>query len=219
MKTTLLTHIVPALPPLAGEAGEYALNLARQLRDQHGINSQFILCNPKWDAPSRIDGFVIRCLRLPNEARLWGMLAGLKDAPEVLLHYDGYGYDQVGIPLWLVRGIQSWLSDSHGSSTQARKGFSTVFHELWKQSSRPWQAAFYVQLLQKRLAQQLHQLSQDSFSNTLFGQLELDAAEAGKARLIPYSNHLSGPDKFSIAEEAIVRVRITRRRDAVCQIR
>jgi hypothetical protein len=187
MKTNILTHVVPTLPPHAGGAGEYAFNLACQLRDQDGINSQFILCDPKWDGPTRIGDFVVRRLRLPNEAGLWSLLATVKkeNGPPVLLHFDGYAYHRHGTPMWLYRGLKSWLDEGNHGSAQGQRQFATVFHELWQPSTKPWEGRFYLQALQKRLVEKLHLSSQYSITNNEQHQAQLESIEAQKTWLLP----------------------------------
>jgi hypothetical protein len=196
MKTNLLTHVVPTLPPEAGDAGQYALDLACQLRDQYMINSQFILCDPEWDGPARIKDFVIRRLRFPNEAGLWGLLSSIKDNPTVLLHYNGYGYHKHGVPIWLYRGIKSWIAECDRGLPQSHKQFSTVFHELWVSSSQPWQGKFYLQMLQKRLIERLHHASQISITGSHDRQALLDAIEPQKTLLMPIPADLSLLDRM-----------------------
>ncbi|HUA67603.1 MAG TPA: hypothetical protein VMA13_03560 [Candidatus Saccharimonadales bacterium] len=190
MKTNFLTHVVPTLPPQTTDMGKYALDLACQLRDQHDINSQFILCDPKWNGPSRIDGFPVRRLRFPNEAGLWSLLASIKSKPAVLLHYDGYGYHKHGVPTWLYQGIKSWLTERNCGPAQCHKQFSTVFHELWGTSAKPWRRRFYLQILQKRLVKKLHRRSQLSITNTQHRQVLLDAIEPQKTLLLPVPSSL-----------------------------
>ena len=190
MKTNVLTHIVPTLPPQSGSAGEYAFILASQLRDQYGINSKFILCNPDWDGPTRIGEFVIRRLRLANEAGLWGMLASLKDHPPVLLHYDGCAYQKNGTPAWLYRGIKSWLDESNRGVNRNKQQFITIFHEMWESSTNPWESAYYLQYLQRNLVKKLHSISQTSIVTTPHSQSFLEAVAALKTSLLPIPGNL-----------------------------
>jgi glycosyltransferase involved in cell wall biosynthesis len=190
MKTNFLTHIVPTLPPQAGDIGKYALNLGRQLRDQYGINSQFILCDPNWGGPTRIDDFVVRRLRFPNEAGLWSLLASIKNNPAVLLHYNGYEYHKRGVPSWLFLGIKSWLAEHNRGAALCRAQFSTVFHELWGPAAKPWHGRFYLQMLQKRLVRRLHRWSRISITNTQHRQKLLDAMEPHKTLLLPIPSSL-----------------------------
>ena len=187
MKTNLLVHLVPTLPPHTGEAGEYALNLARQLRDHCGITSRFILCDPDWNGAARIEDFIIRRLRFPNGARLWAML---KDTPAVLLHYDGGGYQKNGLPNWLPLGIKSWLADWDCGSAPCPKQLFTVFHELWGAPAKPWRPGFCLHILQRRLVGKLHRQSRVSITATRLGQSQLDAIEPGKTLFLPVPSSL-----------------------------
>jgi hypothetical protein len=196
MKTELLTHLVPSLPPQAGGVGEYALNLGRHLRDHCGVNSQFILCDANWNGPARIEDFVVRRLRFPNDARLWGLLASLREDPVLLLHYDGKSYQKNGCPTWLHVGIQSWLEDRDSGSPQRNKQFFTVFHELWGSLAKPWQGQFYRNIWQRRLVEKLHRRSQVSITSTRHYQAELDGMEPGKTMLLPIPSTLPVVDRI-----------------------
>ena len=198
MKTNLLTHIVPTLTPQNGGAGEYAFKLAVQLRDQYGINSRFILCDPDWDGPTRMGEFVVRRLRLANEAGLWGMLASLKDQPPVLLHYDGCAYQKNGTPVWLYRGIKSWLDESNRGFNRNKQQFITIFHKMWESSTTPWERVFYLQTLQRSLVKKLHSISQTSIVTTPQSQSFLEAVTALKTSLLPV------PANLPIVERALV---------------
>ena len=200
MNTRLLTHIVPTLPPQAGDTGKYALDLARHLRDECGIDSKFILCNPDWNFPTRIEDLVVQRLRFPNEAGLWSLLASMKSRATVLLHYDGYGYHNHGLPTWLYRGIKSWLAELNGASAQCQKQVFTVFHELWGPQAKLWQGRFYRQMQQKHLVARLHRVSQLSITNTRHRQMLLNAIEPQKTLLLPI------PSNLPINEPATPRV-------------
>src|SRR6266481_2252068 len=98
MALPTLSQIVPALHPQIDGVGDYALNLARHLRQLHGIQSRFIVCDPQWDGPSRVEDFSVRRLRLQNEAGVWSLLASAKEPhTAVLLHYAGHGYHKLGV--------------------------------------------------------------------------------------------------------------------------
>ena len=196
MKTNVLTHIVPTLPPQTGGAGDYAFNLACQLRDHYGMSSQFILCDPDWDGPARIGDFVIRRLRLPNEAGLWSLLATIKseNSPPVLLHYDGYAYHKHGAPAWLYRGIKSWLEEGNRGSANSPRKFATIFHELWETSTRLWERSFYMQGFQRRLVEKLHRGSQYSITSSERYMAQLDFIEPQKTWLLPTPGSLPVTD-------------------------
>ena len=163
MSETALTQIVPVLRPQSDGISDYALNLALQLREHQGVNTRFIVCDPQWDGPNRIEGFAVRRLRARTDAGIWSLLASAKErSPAVLLHYCGYGYDAHGIPLWLSRGLRSWLAEAAcGTSAETRR-FATVFHDSWPCSAAPWGKAFYREKLQQWIVKSLHRHSQFS---------------------------------------------------------
>src|SRR5579859_3256921 len=195
MALPTVSQIVPALHPQIDGVGDYALNLAIRLRDLHGIQSRFIVCDPEWDGPSRIEGFIVRRLRVRNEAGIWCLLAASKDpASTVLLHYKGYGYDKLGAPFWLYRGIKSWLREHTQGAAASRKQFSTVFHELWESSPKPWSRGCYTHLLQRQLIARLHRRSKVSVANTLRMQKLLDGIKPHKTLWLPIPSNVPTPD-------------------------
>jgi len=56
---TNVYSIVPRLPPAIDGVGDYALNLARQLRKDFNIQTHFIVVNPIWQGASEIEGFPV----------------------------------------------------------------------------------------------------------------------------------------------------------------
>jgi hypothetical protein len=167
MNTSTFIHIVPAMSPQIDDVGDYALNLAIHLQQSYGIQSRFIVCDPEWNGPSRVEGFLIKRLRLRSEAGIWGLLASAKEKDcTVLLHYSGYGYDKLGTPFWLYCGIKSWIEEQAGRPAASQMQFCTVFHELWRSCSKPWKTEFYLRKLQKVIVEGLHIRSKLSVAST-----------------------------------------------------
>ncbi len=186
MNLKTVIHIVPSVPSPSDDIGQYAMNLAFHLRQSHGIESQFIVCDPNFDGPSRLDGFVIRRLRLQNEASIWSSLSLLKDQLAiVLLHYSGNAYHKRGFPFWLYRGIDSWLAERTSESIDRKSKFSAIFHDLWVSSDRPWTMEFYRQKAQHWLIRRLHGCSQISVASTRRMQSELEVIEPNKTFWLP----------------------------------
>jgi glycosyltransferase involved in cell wall biosynthesis len=191
-----LSQIVPALNPQVDGVGDYALNLAIHLRDSHGVQTRFIVCDPEWNGPGHIEGFVVRRLRVRNEAGLWSLLAMAKDPQAaVLLHYSHRGYDRLGVPFWLYRGVKSWLTEHTAKSSPSTRFFSTVFHDLWPSSLKPFKREFYTQLLQRLLVTRLHRFSKISIANTLRMQQLLDSIEARKTLWLPIPSNVPTIDR------------------------
>lgn len=202
-----LVHIVPALPPQIDGVGDYALHLARQLRNDHGIESRFMVCDPNWSGPARLDGFAVRRLRIANEAGVWGSLASFRDNPPVLLHYVGYGYHKRGVPLWLYRGIRSWLADNGGSAAE-RNQFFTVFHELWASSKKPWKSEFYLRIIQKWIVARLHSYSTFSITSTRAMQTMLDHIQPRKTWRLPIPSNIPTCRRPGIGNRQNARLRV-----------
>ena len=146
---TNIYSIVPRLPPAINGVGDYALNLARQLRKDFHIQTHFIVGNPKWNGGSEIEGFPITRICDRNAQQLLSQ----DQTSSVLLHYVGYGYAKRGCPVGLVERLQRWKNSSPDCL------FVTMFHELYASGSPPWTSSFWLSPLQKSLAAKLAKLS------------------------------------------------------------
>ena len=149
-----LIQLVPILPPALSGVGDYAMLLARELRDVQGVPTRFLVGDPRWDGnEAAVAPFPARTVpartapalgRALDEAE--GSGGGLPGA--VLLHYVGYGYAHRGCPFWLVDAVTRWR--------QARPGrrLIVLFHELYATGS-PWSSVFWTSPFQQRLAARL----------------------------------------------------------------
>ncbi len=151
--------IVTRLPNAIDGVGDYALNLARQLRQDFNIQTQFIVGNPDWKGELEIEGFSVHQVIDSNSAQLAELLECDRNAP-VLLHYVGYGYAKRGCPVWLVDGIQRW------KNLYPDRLLMTMFHELYALETPPWTSSFWLSPLQKKLVTRLAKLSDRSITNT-----------------------------------------------------
>jgi hypothetical protein len=151
--------IVTRLPSAIDGVGDYALNLARQLRQDFNIQTQFIVGNPDWKGEVEIEGFSVKQVIDGNSAQLMALLEGDRTSP-VLLHYVGYGYAKRGCPVWLVNGIQRW------KNLYPDRLFVTMFHELHVSGTPPWTSSFWLSPLQKNLVIRLAKLSDRCITNT-----------------------------------------------------
>jgi len=205
MNTMICTHIVPALSLHSDDVGGYALNLALRLHQSHGVESRFIVCDPQWNGPSRIEGFTVRRLRLRTEAGLWSLLAAREKAAKdkdstVLLHYSGFGYDHLGVPIWLYRGINSWMEEQTGASSVGQKRLCTVFHESFQSSVEPWKIEFYLRKMQRSLLRRLHLRSRFSVTRTRRMHQMLEAFEQNKTLWLPTPSSVPVTDRNHCAK-------------------
>jgi hypothetical protein len=174
-KPITLIMIVPRLPPLVDGVGDYSLRLARQLKQDFGLETRFIICDPAWSGAGGED-FAIAALASRTSAALCQQLeAWQQDQPTiVVLHYVGYGYARRGCPTWLVNGLSAW----HKSQTQ--RYLVTMFHELYASGTPIWTSSFWTSGLQKQLAVRLARLSDRCLTNRQASAEALQAMSKGK---------------------------------------
>jgi hypothetical protein len=144
----VITCITTGLPPQIDGVGDYALHLARALRER-GVDGGFVLA-PTQLAPADA-GFAVRGLAQRDAAQLADALeAGPSET--VLLHFSGYGYADSGLCRWLVEGLRRWKAGG------CARRLVTVFHELYA-TGLPWQKSFWTALPQRRIARGLAAIS------------------------------------------------------------
>ena len=148
-----ITFIVPRLPPAVDGVGDYALNLAKQMRQDFGLVTDFIIGDPNWSGQAFVDGFAVKQVADCSRAALLELLPrDQHPTTPVLLHYVGYGYARRGCPSWLVEGLECWrkaLTNGH---------LVTMFHELYA-FGPIWTSQFWTSPLQRNLAARLVRLS------------------------------------------------------------
>jgi hypothetical protein len=148
-----LVQVVPGLRPLVCGTGEYALALARRLRDERGLDSRFVVLNAAWRGDAPVEGFAARGAPLTPQGLL-PLLEPADGAPgdAVVLHYENYSYGARGLPFWLVSALARWRAAS------PRRRLVTVFHALFA-CDEPWRSSFWLSPLQKRLSARLRRTS------------------------------------------------------------
>ncbi|MBW4462391.1 MAG: glycosyltransferase family 1 protein [Nodosilinea sp. WJT8-NPBG4] len=147
-----ICQIVPRLPPDIDGVGDYALNLAHQLRSDFGINTHFIVCDPAWVRSDQLEGFKVNQVNSRSTKSLITQLANIDLSGPILLHYVGYGYAKRGCPTWLVDGLKIWKHQRQ----QAR--LVIMFHEVFA-FGPIWTSAFWLSAIQKCLVKRLVRLS------------------------------------------------------------
>lgn len=194
---TKIIQIVPQLPPLINGLGDYALNLARELRYQYGMETKFLIGDPTWQGTTEIDGFTTQSISQRSFKELLADLSNLckpltsEQKMSVLLHYVGYGYSQKGCPVWLVKGLEHWKKNA----SNAR--LVTMFHEVYA-SGKPWTSAFWLSPLQRNLAARIAQLSDHSLtSKQLYAERlsHLSRRKDSKITTLPVFSNIGEPDQ------------------------
>jgi hypothetical protein len=157
--------IVPRLPPSINGLGDYAMNLARQLRQDFNIHSHFIVGEPSWEGSSEIEGFTVsKVSSLSSDALinvLSGECIGQMNNPPIFLQYVGYGYAKRGCPEWLVHGLCQWKTNNPVQK------IVTMFHEVYG-SGPPWTSSFWLGPLQKKLVCQLVKVSNQCITSNQY---------------------------------------------------
>jgi hypothetical protein len=154
-----VVQIVPRLPPVIDGIGDYAVNLARRLRKDFGINTHFIVCDPAWNGATELEAFPVSRLTERSVSAITSLLSNeFYYSSTILLQYSGYGYEKRGCPQWLVSGLQRWRR-----MNQERR-LITMFHELFAYGP-VWTSSFWLSSLQKKLAARLVRLSDRSLTN------------------------------------------------------
>jgi hypothetical protein len=144
-------QIVPGFLPDVCGTGDYALNLARKLREDHDIDSEFLVLDAGWHGPPRIEGFAVAKGAAFEADALVARLEGAGPLPAVL-HYEMYAYGRRGLPFWLVRALERWKEGGD------RRRLLTVFHSLYAINA-PWRSSFWLWPLQRRLTARLRRLT------------------------------------------------------------
>ena len=188
--------IVPRLPPSIDGVGDYALNLARQLRKDFNIQTHFIVGNPTWMGSLEIEGFPISQITDSSANKLVELLSDLYSP--VLLHYVGYGYAKRGCPAWLVDGLQQW------KSLYPQRSLVTMFHEISASSNRPWESSFWLSSLQRNLAARLAQMSDRCItSKQLYADIitQISNGKHSQVPFLPVFSNVGEPDRVSPLSE------------------
>jgi hypothetical protein len=185
-----LVQIVPGLLPKFDGIGDYALQLARRLRENHGIHTSFIVANPSWDG-GEVEGFFATKV---GARTCRGLLDALErceqDARQniipALLHFSPYSYQARGYPLWLQQSLDSWQERRPNT-------LNIAFHELDVHCSRPWSSAFWVSPLQRNLIRHITRAQGFKYTNTEQHRSQLESLGRGRMMLIPNFSTVGEP--------------------------
>lgn len=189
-----IIQVVPMLPPAIDGLGDYALNLARQLRREFNQETHFLVGNPNWQGKREIEGFPISVLPHRSRGAVLSSLNEISASPApVLLHYVGYGYAKRGCPVWLIDGLQRWRT------TGVNRFLVTMFHELYA-FGPPWTSSFWLSPLQKNLAMRLARLSdriltsRQDYAKSLY---DLSSGKHTEIPTLPVFSNIGEPDQVS----------------------
>lgn len=187
-----LISIIPRLPPAIDGVGDYALSLARQLREDFGIQTHFIIGDPAWSGAASVNTFPVSRVAERSAANL---LSSLLSCPEpasgLLLHYVGYGYAKRGAPGWLVDGLENWRA------SYCDLPLITMFHEVYAKGPF-WTSSFWLASRQKSLASRLARMSAACLTSRQGYAQILREVSGNKQRLIttlPVFSNIGEPEQ------------------------
>lgn len=148
-----VTAIVPRLPPAVDGLGDYGLNLAKQMGQNFGWVTDFIVGDPNWSHQDFVEEFTVKQVAKQHSKYLLELLPNDQNLRNtVLLHYVGYGYARRGCPVWLVEGLERWRKAAEN------RQLVTMFHEIYA-FGPIWTSQFWTSPLQRNLAARLVRLS------------------------------------------------------------
>jgi hypothetical protein len=186
-----IISIVPRLPPAVDGLGDYGLNLARQLRQDFGLVTDFIVGDPNGVWEASVEGFAVKQVAVQSAAALLDLLPSEShSSATLLLHYVGYGYAKRGCPVWLVEGLERWRRAA------SNRSLVTMFHEIYANGAI-WTSAFWTSPLQRNLATRLAFLSNHCFTSKQ-GYAEilyrLSQGKHAKIPALPVFSNVGEPD-------------------------
>jgi hypothetical protein len=193
-----IIQVVPQLPPSINGLGDYALNLAYQLRQDYEIETHFVVGDRNWQGATTVENFSREKVEDCSAEALFHLLSTYSDRSasdstiSVLLHYVGYGYAKRGCPVWLVEGLERWRR--HIANSQ----LVTMFHEIYASGKLPWTSSFWLSNQQKHLAARLAQLSDRCFTNNeYYADLlyNLSQAKQTEIPLLPVFSNIGEPQQ------------------------
>ncbi|MEL7357717.1 MAG: glycosyltransferase family 1 protein [Cyanobacteria bacterium J06560_6] len=145
-----IVQIVPRIPPSIDGVGDYALNLARQLRKDFDVETYFVICDTTSTHQAQIENFPVIQLSETSSDELCSTL--FETGNIIILHYVGYGYHLRGVPVWLIKALERLKQDS-------KYKLITMFHEVHTWGTPFWSSSFWLSLLQKKLVKRLSLVS------------------------------------------------------------
>lgn len=193
--TNKVIQIVPTLPPVISGLADYSYILAKQLFNDQGIKSEFIVADQKWNYSKGLSEFLVNKIHRRNTNSLLKLVQ--KDN-NIILHYVGYGYAKKGCPYWLIEALEKWYYQNHS------KKLITMFHEVYAKGRPFWTSAFWLSKMQKDIAKRLLKISDYSITNTQLHYEMLQNLYTNKKKslfILPVFSNVREPEKISRLSE------------------
>jgi hypothetical protein len=155
MAVSKVVMIVPRLPPAIDGVGDYAMNLAKRLRQDFSMDTNFISLAKDSEG---VHGFSVDGLCRRSSTFLNPILDNINSANTiVLLHYATRSYGYKGCPFWLLNSLQRY---------KKRGGrLAIMFHEIYAQDASILSSDFWLASIQKYLVKDFCDLADQVFTN------------------------------------------------------
>jgi hypothetical protein len=198
-----IVQIVPGLAPKVDGIGDYALQLARQLKRRHGIETKFLVADPTWSPGDSTPEFPATPLadRNPSEfLKTLQQVLSTDSTTPLLQHVAAYGYEKRGVPFWLAESLER-------CAHRLTRNINLCFHELERTGAPPWSSGFWVPPFQRKILRRIAAVGRYRYTNTELHRHRLESMGVGRISLIP---------NFStITEPLTIRTFPERRRDLI----
>jgi hypothetical protein len=155
-------QVVPRRTVRPDGIGDYSTLLAQALLERTGGNSKFIVGTPSSVEPTRQDSWKTTPVLRRSGRGLSDQLSALcqsENITAVVLHVSGYGYQNRGVPIWLLEGMRTW-HETRGSCR-----LYGIFHELFA-TGQPWNSSFWLSGAQRYVTRGLWDLCDGGLATT-----------------------------------------------------
>jgi hypothetical protein len=195
-----IIQIVPRRTVQPDGIGDYSTLLAQALLERTGGNSRFVVGTPSRIEPPRQDRWKTHPVVHRTGSALADQLSALcqtENIAAVVLHVSGYGYQNRGVPIWLLEGMRIW------HKTRASCRLYGIFHELFA-SGQPWNSSFWLSGAQRYVTRGLWDLCDAGSATTSqsFDQLAAWRPEmVPLLRTTPVFSNVGEPDRVTPSGE------------------
>jgi hypothetical protein len=197
-KTNQVTAIVPRLIPAIDGVGDYGLLVAKQIRQDFGLNTQFIVADPNWSGEDFVEGFPVKQLAKQSSQHLKALLPTEATSKTIIfLHYVGYGYAKRGCPVWLVKGLELWYRANNN------RCLVTMFHEVYAYGA-VWTSQFWTSPFQRNLFARLAHLSDRCLtSRQVYAEIiqKMSSGKHTKIPVLPVFSNVGEPENPTALSE------------------
>ena len=179
---TKILQIVPRLSPDVDGVGDYALQLARQLRDRHQILSNFLVFRPNSPQPFEIEDFSTYPLADNTAEAILSTISS--DIDTILLQYSNYPYllGKLDRPTHLVKALKALK--------HRRVRIVVMFHEL---PTLRYRGFNLPNPIQRQISHQLAQVADVVITNNMAFKKTLSSWVNSSVHCIPNFSTIGEP--------------------------